>query len=95
LKLSTEREPVLSSAVTAIPKERLTSLPPMHLHDERIITAMPLYSQPAIPLPFPQVAGHGANRVRLLRWTATAATTFTTLIAVLLVSFLSLLLFMG
>ena len=53
---------------------------------------MSLYPQPAIPLPFPKVPGHRANRVRLLQWTATGVTTFTALIAVLFVSLLSLLL---
>jgi hypothetical protein len=56
--------------------------------------AMPLYPQPAVPLPLPKVAGYRANRVRLLRWTAMAATMFTALIATVLVSVLSLLLFL-
>lgn len=47
--------------------------------------------QPAIPLPFPKVAGYSASRDRLVRRTA-ASTTLTALIAILLVSFLSLLL---
>jgi hypothetical protein len=48
--------------------------------------------QPAIPLPFPKVAGYSASRDRLVRRTAAASTTLTALIAILLVSFLSLLL---
>ncbi len=52
---------------------------------------MPPYLQPAIPLPFPKVPGYRANRDRLLRWTATALTTLTALIAIVLVSSLSLL----
>ena len=49
-------------------------------------------TRPAVPLPIPKVAGHRVNRDRLLRWSATAVTTFTALIAVLFVSFLSLVL---
>jgi hypothetical protein len=87
-----EGEPVLISAVTAIPKERLTSCHQSASAQREVITAVPFYPQPAIPLPFPKVAGHRANRARLLRWTAMGVTTFTALIAVLLVSLLSLLL---
>jgi len=54
--------------------------------------AMLADTRPAIPLPIPKVAGYRVNRDRLLRWSATAVTTFTALIAVLFVSFLSLVL---
>jgi hypothetical protein len=48
------------------------------------------YPLPAIPLRFPKVAGHRANRQRLVRWIVTAVTALTALIAILFVSFLSL-----
>jgi hypothetical protein len=54
--------------------------------------AMLANPQPAIPLPFPKVAGYSANRDRLLRRTAAASATIAGLLAILLASFLSLLL---
>ena len=50
------------------------------------------YPLPAVPLPFHKVAGHRANRERLVRRIVTAVTALTALIALLSVSLLSLLL---